>query len=136
MLVVIDTNIWVSARIKPNGNAGLVINQWEHGNLDVAFSLELLQEFKQVFCYPKLQKYIKISQTELDEYVSKLELYSTLVSLDGVNPIVPRDSNDNKVLATFIVAKADWLIIGDNDLLELRDKYNIIKLSDFVEKYL
>jgi predicted nucleic acid-binding protein len=38
-------------------------------------------------------------------------------------------------LATSIAAKADWLITGDSDLLDLRNTYNIITPHEFVEKY-
>ena len=40
------------------------------------------------------------------------------------------------ILATLIVAKADWLVTGDAALLALADRYAIITPAAFVARYL
>ncbi len=47
---------------------------------------------------------------------------------------VPRDANDNMVLATLLAGKAEFLITGDEDLLVLATDYPIVTPADFVRR--
>jgi predicted nucleic acid-binding protein len=40
------------------------------------------------------------------------------------------------ILATLIVAKADWLVTGDAALLALADQYPIITPAEFTSRHL
>lgn len=48
-----------------------------------------------------------------------------------------RDPNDNFLLALAKDGKANYLLTGDNDLLEIQqyEKTIIIKISEFLERY-
>ncbi|MEO5945994.1 MAG: putative toxin-antitoxin system toxin component, PIN family [Chitinophagaceae bacterium] len=62
--------------------------------------------------------------------VAKIQVVSTVS--------VCRDPNDNFLLALDKDAKADYLITGDKDLLDLHTFENTIicTLTDFIDKYL
>ncbi len=136
MLAVLDTNIFISAQITPKSNAGKILEEWELGNLEIVISLELLAEIKQAFAYPKVQKYITLTDQELEKYITRIELHSQLVDISETMVEVPTDKNDNHVLATLIASGADWLVSGDSDLLNLQKKYNIITPENFVNKFI
>ena len=43
-----------------------------------------------------------------------------------------QDEDDEMLLATLIAAKADYLVSGDSDLLDLRKSYPIITPAQFL----
>lgn len=60
---------------------------------------------------------------------------------DSVDPAsvvvqVAGDRNANVILATLVVAKADWLITGDAAFLALADRYPIITPAEFAARHL
>jgi predicted nucleic acid-binding protein len=49
---------------------------------------------------------------------------------------VPRDHRDDAILTTLIASRADALVTGDRDLLDLAARYSILPPREFVEQYL
>jgi uncharacterized protein len=49
---------------------------------------------------------------------------------------VPNDRDDDVILATLIVAKADWLMTGDSALLALAEQHPIIAPAEFALRHL
>jgi uncharacterized protein len=49
---------------------------------------------------------------------------------------VPGDRDDDVILATLVVAKAEWLVTGDAALLALADRYPIITPAEFAARHL
>ena len=46
-----------------------------------------------------------------------------------------RDAKDLPVLGTFLAARADYLVTGDNDLLALKDRYTIVTPAEFWNRH-
>ena len=137
MLVIIDTNVFISAIFKPLSNPSNIIANVLNDNLSLALSYQQLAEIKNTLSYPKIKKMVKLTDTELVEYMTKIELLGVLFNLDNVSVFTEsRDKKDNYLLATLIISKAEYLITGDKDLLCLANKYPIITPADFVGKYL
>lgn len=136
MLVVIDTNVWLSAFYFNSKNATKILLAWENNDLKLAQSSELFAEIKKAFLYDKFKKFLAATDSQLNNFFELIKLRSSFFNIDGVDAFVPKDKNDNKILATLIASNSDYLITGDNDLLELSASYPIISPADFVEKYL
>lgn len=136
MLVVIDTNVWLSAFYFHSNNATKIISAWESNDLELALSNELFAEMKRAFLYDKFKKFLTVTETQLNNFFEFIKLRSKFFEIEGIKAEVPKDQNDNKVLATLIASNASYLITGDKGLLELSSNYPIISLSSFVDKYL
>jgi uncharacterized protein len=57
--VVLDTNVFISAMLNPDGTCGLILSAWERRAFLVLYNLELIQEIKLVCDYSRLRKRLK-----------------------------------------------------------------------------
>jgi len=128
--LVIDTNLWISFIISNK------INQLDSillaKNTRLLFSRELVEELQATISKPKLQKYF--SENTLEEMLTVFEPYIDFITVKS-KVIICRDPNDNFLLSLAKDGKADYLLTGDNDLLDI-GKYEetiIIKISEFLE---
>ncbi|OFW81039.1 MAG: putative toxin-antitoxin system toxin component, PIN family [Alphaproteobacteria bacterium RIFCSPLOWO2_01_FULL_40_26] len=135
MKLVLDTNVFVSGLFLPKSNAGKILNLCMIGRYDLCLSEELICEIERVLFYPKIKKRLNLSESEIENYCALLRFRFNLCKIKNVKAKVPKDSKDNHILATFKASYADYLITGDDDLLSLRNEYQIISLKDFIEKF-
>ncbi len=112
MKVFFDTNVLVSA-IATRGlcadivNAALVEHQLVVGET-------VLAELRQV-----LQQKLKLPATLIEETESFLRLHAIVVKAGEVPEVRIRDTKDKIILAEALAGKADVLVTGDQDLLEV-----------------
>ena len=78
---------------------------------------------------------IALSDNELNRYVQALRFVADVIDPAGVAVQVPKDRDDDVILATLVAGKADWLITGDAALLALADPYPILTPSHFVARH-
>lgn len=131
MKVVLDTNVFISGLMLPDSIPGRILSAWQNTHFEVVLSEPMLEEIINVLSYPKIIKRIKWDQQKIERFALLLRFKTTIVSLDGIEAVVPTDANDNKILATFIAGKADYLISGDQDLLNLKDQYPVVTPGEF-----
>ncbi len=133
MKVVLDTNVLISGLMLPKSVPGSIVNGWKSGQFDLAFSEEMLTEVGRVLGYPKISKRLEWDSALVERFLLLLRYKAEVVMIDGIEATVPRDADDNMVLATLIQSRADYLVTGDQDLLELQEQYPIIAPARFVE---
>ena len=126
--VIIDTNLWISFLITKNYNQldKIIFER----KCTLVFSDELLEEFLTVTKRPKFRRFFTQEDTEnLIETIQEFADFFDVVS----NVNVCRDIKDNFLLSLSKDSKANFLITGDNDLLELKsfESTKIITISDF-----
>ncbi len=129
--LVIDTNLWVSFIISKKLNLLEPILFAE--NTRILFSSELIEELQATITKPKLKKYF--SENALEEMLTVFDPYIDFITVKSTVSIC-RDPNDNFLLALAKDGKANYLLTGDNDLLDI-GKYKktiIIKISEFLEQ--
>lgn len=128
--VIIDTNLWIRFLISEKFIK--LDNIILKNEVQLIFSQELLAEFFEVIARPKFKKIFS------KELVSRImELISDHSVLVNTNSIVSvcRDPEDNFLLALAKDAKADFLLTGDKDLLEI-GKFGttrILSYKDFLK---
>ena len=61
---MLDTNVWVSAFLKPSGPPGQVVSAWSRDKFSAVTSLSQLTELAQVLNRPRLLRRFKYSQWE------------------------------------------------------------------------
>lgn len=131
--VVLDTNVFVSGLAYPGGVPGRIVGLWREGGLDVVLSRYILDELSRVL--PRLSRIIPLSADEISDLIDSLMLLADVVDPDAAEDEDLRDAADQKVLATFRAAKADYLITGDKDLLALTGKYPVLTPAAFWERH-
>jgi uncharacterized protein len=136
MRVVIDTNVFVSGLMRPTSVPGRILAAAIAGGFEIVLCEAMLEEIGAALRYPKVRKRIALSDEELDRYVQALRFIADVVDPAGATVSVPGDRDDDVILATLLVAKADWLVTGDTALLALADKYPIATPAEFAARHL
>ena len=136
MIVVLDTNIWVSAIIW-GGIPDEIISLQEQRKIEIASSRKLLSELENTFNKKKIQPKLEALQLTIPSAISLVYEFVNIYPIEEL--IVPelRDPDDTVVLATAIAANAEVIITGDLDLLILQEYQNmqIMTATDFLEQY-
>lgn len=113
--IIIDTNLWVSFVIskKLNLRDPLLLT----GKARLLFSTELIDEIELTISKPKLRRFF--GTNGIDEMLTAFDPFINLIEVDNMVTIY-RDPKDNFLLALAKDGKADILLTGDKDLLELK----------------
>lgn len=131
--IILDTNLWISFLIsKKLDKLDPIL---ESGGVSFLFSLELLEEFLEVSKRPKFSRFF--TESDVLEILRMFSDFGELVVVKS-EPNLCRDPKDNFLLGLAFDGKADFLITGDDDLLEIGSFYQtkIIAWSSFVVSFL
>jgi putative PIN family toxin of toxin-antitoxin system len=116
--VVFDTNTVVSALLFGQGRLAWLRLHWAEGGCVPLISRETAEELARVLGYPKFQLSIEDRRELLAEYLP----YCEIVAVRARCPAVCRDVKDQAFLNLAQSGKADVLVSGDRDLLQLAGK--------------
>jgi putative PIN family toxin of toxin-antitoxin system len=128
MIAVFDTNIIVAAFVS-EGVCSKLLRRGRNRQFSLVTCPFILQQFQQI-----LAEKFKATRKEIQEAVQLIRQAALImVQPPWEIPDVCRDPDDNQILACANAAKADYLVTGDYDLLELKEfnKLRIIKPRDF-----
>ncbi len=129
MKAVFETNIYVSAFTLPGGRAEAALREVIEGKLQLAISKEIVLELLEVLA----RKF----KRDPEELARAAVLLSDLA--ETVNPRrhleVFRDAADNRILECAVAARADVIVTGDKEMLELGqyEEIRILSLRDFLQ---
>lgn len=130
---VVDTNILVSALIKPGGTLGQILRRLRAGDFVLLYSEPILTEIVDVLNRPRIRDKYQLDLRDIEAVVS-------LILLRG-EAVVPtrritacRDPKDNMFLEAAADGNASMIVSGDDDLLELEsfEGTPIVKPTDFL----
>jgi len=119
-VVVIDTNVWVSAFLNPKGAPARL---WEAGKAryyDITTSPPLLGELLEVLCRPRIMRVRGTSVGEAETFVQEIAAAANLVALSGSIKLC-RDPDDDMLLETAVVGRVMYLVSRDEDVTRDRD---------------
>ncbi|MBI4990460.1 putative toxin-antitoxin system toxin component, PIN family [Candidatus Gottesmanbacteria bacterium] len=129
--VVFDANIYLSFFLTSGETIAAIFEAWQNNIFEVYASSEIITEIKRVFFYPKLQKYLTKNDRNkmlllLDRIVKKIYPSEKIEFI--------RDPEDAIYLEAAQACKADYLVSGDKDLLDLKKigKTLIISPKEFL----
>jgi putative PIN family toxin of toxin-antitoxin system len=130
---VVDTNIIVSALIRPAGAAGILMRRLRKGAFTAVFSPELIDEIAAVLCHPKIRIKYRTSPKDFEDIAALFALRGDLVTVEERIRLC-RDPKDNFLLETAVSGNADYLVTGDEDLLSLKKlrQTKILKPAPFL----
>jgi putative PIN family toxin of toxin-antitoxin system len=118
MRIVLDTNILVRANAKARGPARellqLIVASPDHVLLLSPF---LLQELERVFSYERVRVSSRLTDEEVAEYLSYLRAkdISKIVFPGPAPRVVPSDPDDDPVVHTAVIGRADALCTLNRD---------------------
>ena len=128
MKVVIDTNVFVSSFF--SGKPREVINLWVNQYVTLCLSKDVLDEYLEVLAR------LNLDEDLLAELMAFFAKGHNLVFTrkTPIVSIVESDPDDNKFIECALALNAQFIITGDNHLLEI-EEYNGIKIitpADFL----
>jgi uncharacterized protein len=128
--IIIDTNLWISFLITKDFTKLDEIIFSRHSI--IVFSQELLDEFLEVVKRPKFRRFF--SASDIEEIIETIEEYAEFVRVQTKIEIC-RDPKDNFLLSLSVDGNADFLLTGDQDLLDLQNfgETTITTISNFLQ---
>lgn len=130
--VVVDTNVVISALLF-GGVPGRLVPLWRKSAVIPYMSREILAEYIRVLSYPKFQL-----QTDEIEYLVYREIlpHFEVVDLTASRPvIIAKDPSDDLFLYCAQTAGVDFIVSGDQHLLQLQsfEKIPIVSVPRFLD---
>ena len=113
--VIFDTNIWISYLI--GGQLGNITELLSSRKIELVLSEQLLTELTEVTSRKKFRRYF--DEQKVNELLKLMDILGTNYEI-AEYPNICRDPKDNFLLGLIRVSRADFLITGDQDLLELK----------------
>jgi putative PIN family toxin of toxin-antitoxin system len=131
---VLDANVLISALIRPAGPPGQIL-LWllRDRAFELVASNATLEELRRSLRYPKVRKYLHLSEAEIDLWVIALRAVAVVVE-GRVSRHVAADPADDIYLAAATDGLADYIISGDRHLLDLdvHEGVRILSPRDFL----
>jgi len=137
MLVLLDSNLFISALISPNGAPGTIYARWLHGRFRIVTCQQQIDEIRTACRNPKFRQILQ------PHHIGTIlnHLYGATVWRDGL----PRkheaiDPTDSYLLDLIEAAQPDYAVTGDkrSGLLQI-DKLGrtkILNAADFLAQIL
>ncbi len=131
MIVVLDTNVIVSALLSPSGPPGQIMNLWEADKLEVATSPQLLAELERVLEYAHIRGRFEDPQST-GAFLKRFRSMATVVEPQLDLDVIEEDPTDNRFLECAVAASASYIISGGDHLLAIKKYREIVILRPAV----
>ncbi len=119
LVVVLDTNVFVSGLISPNGVPGAILLRFRQGDFKIATSKVQIKEIQAVLKRPSLSKALPKGTTK--EVLRFFLAFKKLTNICEPKklPWDFKDLKDHFLLDLAVYSKADFLVTGDKALQSL-----------------
>jgi len=118
--VVFDCNIFLQGLTRRLGQAAEALRRVERNEVTLYVSRAILRELRTVLDYPEIrEKNPAVTDEVVEEFVNRVMYRGVLVRDVPHTVSFPRDPNDEPYLDLIAVARADYLVTRDRDLLDL-----------------
>ena len=129
MRIVLDTNIYISSLISEKGNPARIVRWWLEGEFDVLVSQPIIDEILRVTGYERIQKkYAKVRENRL-EYAALISEQALWIEPNEKLDVIAADESDNRYVECAVAGGAQYIITGDEHLLELGEYEGITVLK-------
>ncbi|MGZ5052537.1 MAG: putative toxin-antitoxin system toxin component, PIN family [Methylobacter sp.] len=130
--VVLDSNCVISALLFSQQKMAWLRHSWQNRQITPLASKDTVTELIRVLAYPKF----KLTKAEQDLLLADFLPYAETVVIGQVPEGLPqiRDQADQKFLILAVVGRAEALVTGDADILEIKSDFDtplIMTLSEF-----
>lgn len=133
MRIVLDTNVFVSG-IFFGGPPGTILEAWQSGQLEIAVSVEILDEYERV-CDELSANHPGIDSAP---FLAAIALDATLFDCPPLPKPACADPDDDKFLSCALAGGSSCIVSGDKLLLKMSgyEQVEVLRPRDFVDRYL
>ena len=110
--LVIDTNVFISSLISKKGSPRKILDIVFDNKVDFFISAKILDEYKRVLSYKKLERFIK--KEDREKLLTFIEKHAYFVVPQRTFKII-KDEDDNMFLDCAVESKADYIITGNTN---------------------
>ena len=129
MVVVLDTNVIISALLSSRCAPAEIIKRWEAGQFEVATSPALLDELERALAYDRVARYLRQRSGTAAALVERLRSIAVVVTPSLDLHVIAEDPADDRVLECAVAGGASYIVTGDAHLLRAREYEGIVILS-------
>ena len=121
-IVVLDTNLVLSALVFASGRLAWLRLAWQRGQFLPLASSATIVELMRVLGYPKF----KLSSDDREQLLADYLPCCRVIRIPADLPTLPRcrDPDDQFFIELASVGRADFLVTGDKDLLDLAPEFD------------
>jgi len=133
--VVLDTNIVISAPLSKDGNPAKIFELLLLEEIKNFRSFEITEEIMDVLGREKIKKLL--SQEKIDFILENYMNSSVFIQPGFTLNAIKEDEDDNRILECAELVKVDYIITGDEHLLDLRSfkSIRIVSPKEFLQIY-
>ena len=118
LLVVVDSNVWISAALSQHGAPAQLVHQvLAHGQ--PVFSHSTFDELQTRLWRPKFDRYLSMEMRKRILHDLKAAAYWVEVPAEIAAAAHSRDKDDDKFVHVALAAQVPYLVTGDQDLLSV-----------------
>jgi putative PIN family toxin of toxin-antitoxin system len=128
VIVVLDTNVILSALLSPSGAPGEIVHRWEMDEFELVTSVRLRGELERTLDYPRIARYLDLTQEEKHFFLNRFGDYAVDAELEISLNIIEKHPSDNPVLECALAGHASFIISGDDHLLKVKEYQGIVIL--------
>jgi len=114
-VVLLDTNVWISAFLNKQGTPARLVQAWLDGAIDIVIVLPILAEIGDVLRRPRIKKKYQIREEEIVQHLRLIAAGAAVVPVAGTLKLC-RDPDDDVVLEAAIAGGAKYLVTRDDDV--------------------
>ena len=129
MLVVLDTNVIISAMLIKHSLPRTLFDLQKAGRYKLLLSEDILAEYRRVLCYPHIQRRHQQAIQQVERFLTSLRKTSSIVEPTEHVMVVHDDPSDNMFLSCALAGNAEYIVSGDRDLLDVQAYRGIRILS-------
>jgi putative PIN family toxin of toxin-antitoxin system len=111
--VVLDTNVLISAALKPGGLEAAVVHSVLAGNLEAWVTAEVWAEYEEVLARPKFAAVRVLSRGILDSLRVRARMTTAIRPAAVITASAPLDEDDNHFIECADAAQAEFLVTGN-----------------------
>jgi|SRR6185436_11407211 len=136
MRVAVDVNVLISTIIKPENRIGMIVVRMRNGDYTLLYSIGLINEFTEVVTRDRIWKKHQLTEETVYAFVGSILKYGERMSVVTLVDIC-RDPDDNLLLALALDGRADYIVSGDKDLLDMVSfrEIPIVKPAEFLAMF-
>ena len=130
--LVVDTNVLLSGIFFEKGNEAQVLKLVLEDRVGLLASLETLEELRETLARPKFHLSPAMSLAMFQAILEKCEVVLNTTEAE----IRCRDKDDQKFLDCAHTGRADYLVTGDPDLLDMRQvgRTRILRAAELIRE--
>ena len=116
---VLDANVFVSALLSPRGFSSRILAAWRAERFHLVISPAILEEVSRVFRYPKIALRHRWAEAKIRLFLEDLAHLAILMPGERTLNVIAEDPSDNRYLECTVEGDAEYIVSGDQHLLQL-----------------